>query len=54
LHRAEPVPYAHRDIKPHNVLLEEGKRSKDDVELIPILMDLGSVAPARVKVRSHR
>ena len=53
LHNADPL-LAHRDIKPHNVLLEEGKRSKDDVELRPVLMDLGSVALARVKVRSHR
>ena len=56
LHRAQPV-LAHRDIKPHNVLLEERRRGGDDegeVELRPVLMDLGSVAPARVKVRSHR
>ncbi len=55
LHVADPV-LAHRDIKPHNVLLEERMSggSKDGVELSPVLMDLGSVAPARVRIRSHR
>lgn len=43
LHRAEP-PLAHRDIKPHNILLER--------DLTPILMDFGSTAPARVTVAS--
>ena len=41
-HSHEP-PYAHRDIKPHNILLEK--------DFTPILMDLGSVAPARVTIR---
>ena len=38
-------PYAHRDLKPHNVLLRE--------DLTPILMDLGSVESARVKISTH-
>ncbi|XP_071519237.1 serine/threonine-protein kinase 16 isoform X2 [Panulirus ornatus] len=42
MHSAKPHPLAHRDIKTTNVLL------KDD--LTPLLMDLGSVARARVEV----
>jgi len=45
LHKADPV-LAHRDIKPHNILLEK--------DLNPVLMDLGSVAPARVSIRNSR
>ena len=41
-HSHDP-PYAHRDIKPHNILLEK--------DFTPILMDLGSVAPARITIR---
>ncbi|XP_023342481.1 serine/threonine-protein kinase 16 [Eurytemora carolleeae] len=44
-HSHDP-PYAHRDIKPHNILLEK--------DFTPILMDLGSVAPARITIRSNR
>jgi len=45
LHTCDP-PLAHRDIKPHNVLLEK--------DFTPVLMDLGSVAPARVSIRNTR
>jgi len=38
LHRSDP-PLAHRDIKPHNILL--------GADLAPVLMDFGSTAPAR-------
>lgn len=41
-HEAEPVPLAHRDLKTANILL--------DVDNTPIIMDLGSVAPAGVKI----
>lgn len=45
MHNAKPNPLAHRDIKPHNILL-----SKD---YTPVIMDLGSMTLARVKINSH-
>ena len=47
---------AHRDIKPHNVLLfdydqETGQPSE---RMIPILMDLGSTAQLKVQVRTRK
>ncbi|XP_033116022.1 serine/threonine-protein kinase 16-like [Anneissia japonica] len=42
LHNAKPTAIAHRDIKPHNVMLAD-----DDS---PVLMDFGSMAPARLEV----
>ncbi|KAF6198491.1 hypothetical protein GE061_008239 [Apolygus lucorum] len=42
-HDSKPTPLAHRDIKPANILL--------DVDNTPIIMDLGSVAPAVTQVR---
>ncbi|XP_076242348.1 serine/threonine-protein kinase 16 [Calliopsis andreniformis] len=41
-HEAKPEPLAHRDLKTANIVLGDGNT--------PIIMDLGSVAPARVKV----
>lgn len=41
-HEVKPEPLAHRDLKTANILLADG--------YTPIIMDLGSVAPARVKV----
>lgn len=44
-HGAKPHPLAHRDLKPHNILLDEG--------LNPIIMDLGSVEKARLSINTH-
>jgi serine/threonine kinase 16 len=35
LHNLQPEPIAHRDLKPHNILLDD--------DLTPIIMDLGRV-----------
>jgi len=43
-HKLDP-PLAHRDIKPHNMLI---------IERGAILMDLGSVRPARVPISSRK
>ena len=43
-HNHDPA-WAHRDIKPANVLVGEGD--------VPVLMDFGSVAPARRKISSR-
>ncbi|KAI8080767.1 kinase-like domain-containing protein [Gilbertella persicaria] len=45
--RGETVPWAHRDIKPGNVLIS------DDGET-PILMDFGSACPARVHIDTRQ
>ncbi|XP_071966087.1 serine/threonine-protein kinase 16-like [Antedon mediterranea] len=45
LHNAKPTPIAHRDIKPHNIMFGD-----DDM---PILMDFGSMAPARLEVKGR-
>nr|CAB3266648.1 serine/threonine-protein kinase 16-like [Phallusia mammillata] len=44
-HQSDP-PLAHRDLKPANVLLSD--------ENTPIIMDLGSVAHARVEINSFK
>lgn len=41
-HEAKPEPLAHRDLKTANILLTEDN--------VPVIMDLGSVAVARVKI----
>lgn len=46
LHCNRGVVLAHRDIKPHNIMLEVG-----EVNDIPILMDFGSMGPARQEVK---
>jgi serine/threonine kinase 16 len=45
MHSAEPHPLAHRDLKPHNILLAK--------DLRPVVMDLGSMSKARVKISTH-
>ncbi|CAO3652199.1 unnamed protein product [Mucor hiemalis] len=45
--RGEMVPWAHRDIKPGNVLIA------DDGET-PILMDFGSACPARIHIENRQ
>ncbi|KAI9343803.1 other/NAK protein kinase [Pilaira anomala] len=45
--RGEMVPWAHRDIKPGNVLIA------DDGET-PILMDFGSACPARIHISNRQ
>ncbi|CAB4059226.1 STK16 [Lepeophtheirus salmonis] len=44
LHAASPYPLAHRDLKPHNILLTN--------DFSPIIIDLGSTSKARVKISS--
>ena len=46
LHTSHPVPLAHRDLCPRNVMLGDDGRT-------PILIDLGSAAPARVQIASR-
>ncbi|KAI8516068.1 PREDICTED: serine/threonine-protein kinase 16-like [Branchiostoma belcheri] len=43
MHEATPAPVTHRDIKPANVLLDENDT--------PVLMDFGSMGPARVEIK---
>ncbi|XP_022080017.1 serine/threonine-protein kinase 16-like isoform X2 [Acanthaster planci] len=45
LHHASPVPLAHRDLKPGNVLLSDNGT--------PVIMDFGSMAPARLEVKGR-
>ncbi|XP_044763717.1 serine/threonine-protein kinase 16 isoform X2 [Coccinella septempunctata] len=42
LHNFSPEPLAHRDLKTANVCLSEG--------MVPVIMDLGSCAPAKVQI----
>nr|ACO15455.1 Serine/threonine-protein kinase 16 [Caligus clemensi] len=44
LHSLDPYPLAHRDIKPHNVLLTK--------DFAPVIIDLGSATKARVMVKT--
>ena len=49
------APYAHRDIKPHNVLLS--KQNTQDGNLNPfhaVVMDFGSTRPARITVTNRQ
>eukprot|EP00943_MAST-04B_sp_MAST-4B-sp1_P003261 g3261.t1 len=48
--------YAHRDIKPHNVLLFDYNQDTGEPSdrMVPILMDLGSTAQLKVQVRTRK
>ncbi|KAF9560723.1 other/NAK protein kinase [Agrocybe pediades] len=45
-HRLEVVPYAHRDLKPGNIMIADDGKT-------PILMDFGSTMLARVKIENR-
>lgn len=48
------VPYAHRDIKPGNIMLEQASTNEGDPTLRPVLMDFGSTCRARVHIKTRR
>lgn len=50
----ELVPYAHRDIKPGNIMLQQASTSEGDATLHPMLMDFGSACRARVHIKTRR
>ena len=54
-HTSTATPYAHRDIKPHNVLLRRkaSEGASGSESFAAVLMDFGSARPARVEVRSR-
>lgn len=47
LHSNKRLPLAHRDIKPHNIMLDVGEQGED----VPVLMDFGSMGPARQDIK---
>eukprot|EP01086_Lenisia_limosa_P003398 TRINITY_DN17853_c0_g1_i1.p1 TRINITY_DN17853_c0_g1~~TRINITY_DN17853_c0_g1_i1.p1 ORF type:complete len:215 (+),score=20.08 TRINITY_DN17853_c0_g1_i1:55-645(+) len=52
-HRRED-PYCHRDLKPHNVMLDDPMSDEAFSFYHPLLTDLGSAMPARVIVSSRK
>lgn len=48
------VPYAHRDIKPGNIMVSQDTKSDGTAAHTPILMDFGSATKARVVISSRR
>lgn len=50
----EMVPYAHRDIKPGNVMLSQTSTQEGDAVLHPVLMDFGSTCRARIHITTRR
>ena len=54
LHHMHRHGVAHRDMKPHNVLLRPSNRSKVGYSYEGVLMDFGSCSDVQVKVTSRR
>ncbi|UZJ52739.1 hypothetical protein CBS101457_002059 [Exobasidium rhododendri] len=50
----ELVPYAHRDIKPGNIMLSPSSNQEGEATLHPVLMDFGSTCRARLHITSRR
>jgi serine/threonine kinase 16 len=50
----ELVPYAHRDIKPGNIMLSPVSTQDGEAALHPVLMDFGSTCRARLHITSRR
>ncbi|CAO1628338.1 unnamed protein product [Parajaminaea phylloscopi] len=48
------MPYAHRDIKPGNVMIAHSSSSDGDPQHVPILMDFGSATKARLHIATRR
>lgn len=50
----EMVPYAHRDIKPGNIMLSQSSTDEGEAVLHPVLMDFGSTCRARIHITTRR
>lgn len=50
----EMVPYAHRDIKPGNIMLSQSSTEAGEAVIHPVLMDFGSTCRARIHITSRR
>lgn len=48
------VPYAHRDIKPGNIMLQQASSDVGEATLHPVLMDFGSTCRARIHIKTRR
>lgn len=54
LSKGDLVPYAHRDIKPGNIMLSQASTEDGEAILHPTLMDFGSTVKARVHIKTRR
>lgn len=54
LSKGDLVPYAHRDIKPGNIMLSQASTEEGEAILHPTLMDFGSTVKARVHIKTRR
>ncbi|PWN37909.1 kinase-like protein [Meira miltonrushii] len=54
LSKGDLVPYAHRDIKPGNIMLSQASTEEGEAVLHPTLMDFGSTVKARVHIKTRR